>query len=213
MVNNLLLVAYPDQGKVLTSFRWATEYRPPVVYTGNAALTQISSTVNSTHYSLIFRCRNCLQWSQGENSGAAATSDGYLVLGWCHAQSSPNNGACPSSLSVRQHETQNILAVRFNSAVANRSYTSWVSKATATVTGRCGGGSSTATITGTPRTTTSTAPTPPPGCSERYTVTAGDYCYLVATQHGITLDQLYKYNPGLNCDNLQIGRVLCVHGG
>ena len=56
MVNNLLLIAYPQKSQVLTSFRWATEYGPPVLYTGNAKLTQVSSVVNSTHYSVIFRC-------------------------------------------------------------------------------------------------------------------------------------------------------------
>lgn len=57
MTNSLLLMAYPYQDQVLTSFRYATGYDNPEVYTGDAKLTQISSMVNSTHYSVIFAAR------------------------------------------------------------------------------------------------------------------------------------------------------------
>ncbi|KAK3373070.1 hypothetical protein B0T24DRAFT_249523 [Lasiosphaeria ovina] len=229
MNSNLLLLAYPQQGQILTSFRWATDYKPPTVYTGDAKLTQISSTINSTHYSLIFRCQNCLKWKQGQESGAAPTSEGYLVLGWCHATTSPTNGACPNSLSVRQHGNQGIFPARFNSAVANRAYTSWASKATATVTGSCGGSGVPAptattvkapspttakapspTTAKSPSPTTAKSPSPTSSCAKSYTVKSGDYCYLIATNNGITLDQLKSYNPGLNCDPLRIGAVVCV---
>ncbi|KAK3321309.1 hypothetical protein B0T19DRAFT_445081 [Cercophora scortea] len=219
MNSNLLLVAYPQQNTILTSFRWATDYHLPAAYTGAAKLTQISSTINATHYSLLFRCQNCLKWSQGAESGSAPTSEGYLVLGWCHATSSPVSGTCPASLVVRQHNDQGIFPARFNSGAVNAAYASWAAKATNTVTGSCGNaatpGSSTSTrVTSTAKTAPMPTPTPasPGSCAKTYTVKAGDYCYLIATNNGITLDQLYRYNPALVCNPLQVGAVVCVQG-
>ncbi|KAK3314079.1 hypothetical protein B0H66DRAFT_461522, partial [Apodospora peruviana] len=137
MNDNLLLMVYPQQGNVLTSFRWATNYSPPKLYTGDAKLTQVRSTINSTHFSLIYRCQNCLKWQQGTETGAAATSDGYLVLGWCHATAAPTAGACPNTASVRQHSDQGIFAARFNDAAANPSYATWAGRAKTTVSGTC----------------------------------------------------------------------------
>lgn len=140
MVESLLLLAYPSsQDQVLTSFRWASSYAPPARYTGDAKLTQISSVVNATHYSVIFRCQNCLQWSQGGTTGAAQTSQGTLVLGWCHDTNTPSNTACADTVSVRQHGAQGIFGATLNSAAVNPSYTAWTAKATSTVTGSCGG--------------------------------------------------------------------------
>lgn len=205
MNENLLVVAYPSAGQVLTSFRWATDYTFPTVYTGNAKLTQISSATNATHYSVIFRCQNCLAWSQGGSQGAAPTSEGYLVLGWAHATASPSNAACPSAFRVGQHESQGIFAGQLNAAAVNPSYTAWAAKATATVAGSCG-------------VTTSVAPAPKPtsqvpgvaGCAKSWTVRAGEYCYLIATNNGLSLDQLLGLNPGLVCNPLQIGTLVCL---
>lgn len=216
MVNNLLLVAYPQQGQVLTSFRWATEYGPPALYTGDAKLTQISSIVNTTHYSVIFRCQNCLKWRQGGEEGAAPTSAGFLVLGWCHATTNPTNGACANNAAVRRHTTEGIFGAVFNSAAANPSYSAWAAKATSTVSGNCVGSVTTSIITLPPATTRPAAPTitlpvPENGrCARSYTVVAGDYCYLIATNNGLSLQQFLSLNPGLNCDPLRIGAVVCV---
>jgi len=216
MNDNLLLLAYPQEGKVLTSFRWAENYALPFLYTGNARLTQVSSTVNATHYSLIFRCQNCLKWQQGASEvGGAPSSEGYMVLGWCYATASPANGACPNTLSVRQHNSQGIFAARFNDAVANPSYSAWAAKATSVVAGSCGGGRPTAVPSIVTSVTTlrppTVVPTPPANsCAKTYTVQSGDYCYLIATNNGLSLDQLYSINPGLNCSPLQIGVVVCV---
>ena len=46
MTNALLLFAYPHDGQVLTSFRYATGYDLPAVYTGDAKLPQVASTIN-----------------------------------------------------------------------------------------------------------------------------------------------------------------------
>jgi len=246
MTNNLLLMAWPSQGQVLTSFRWTPTYTAPVLYTGDAALTQISSRINATHYSVIFRCRNCLKWDQDGNSGAAMTSQGYLVIGWALANSSPSNPTCPSTARVGRHENQGIFGATFRKDAGSSQYISWAAKAVSTVAGTCGAAPpsstkptpttstkapvSTTTLTKTAVSTTTLtkttvltmttstkapAPTPTsslPSCAQTYTVVSGEYCYLIATNHGLSLAQFYDINPGLSCDNLQIGRVVCVRG-
>jgi len=59
--------------------------------------------------------------------------------------------------------------------------------------------------------TTTSASATPSACTKYYTVVSGDYCYLISTNFGITLAQLYAFNPSLdtNCD-LAIGQVLRV---
>ncbi|KAI3337680.1 fungal cellulose binding domain-containing protein [Ustulina deusta] len=159
MTNSLLLMAYPYQGEVLTSFRFATGYVNPDVYSGDAKLTQISSTVNSTHYSVIFRCQNCLSWDHDGATGSVSTSAGVLVLGWCNAFPSPSNPSCPNEASILQHDNGlSVFGAALDSNIANPSYTQWAAKATATVTGSCGG--TTTTTTSTPTATATGVPVP-----------------------------------------------------
>lgn len=137
MTNTLLLMAWPNEDEILTSFRFASGYAMPDLYTGDAELTQISSTINATHYTLIFRCQGCLSWKQGSETGAASTSSGNLVLGWAQAFPAPENPSCPADVSVQQHDNgQGIFGAKLDAA-PNPSYTDWAAKATATVTGTC----------------------------------------------------------------------------
>ncbi|KAI0150382.1 fungal cellulose binding domain-containing protein [Xylariaceae sp. FL1272] len=158
MTNSLLLMAWPYEDQIMTSFRWATGYDTPELYTGDAELTQISSTVNSTHYTLIFRCQNCLSWSQDGATGSASTSQGFMVLGWSNAFPSPSNPGCPDDTDdIVEHDNgQSIFGAVFDSNIANPSYSSWVTKATATVTGSC----SSTTTTSTPTATATGVPVP-----------------------------------------------------
>lgn len=177
MTNSLLLAAYPYQGKVLTSFQWATGYDNPELYTGNAKLTQVSSTVNSTHYSVIFRCQNCLAWNHGGATGAASTSSGVLVLGWCNALPAPGGASCPNTVTFGQHDNgQGIWGAVLDSNAVNPSYSAWAAKATATVTGNCGG--TTTTATPTPTATPTGIPVP---------TTAYDYVIVGGGAGGIPL--------------------------
>jgi LysM repeat protein len=81
-------------------------------------------------------------------------------------------------------------------------------------------------ITTTENTSTTTSPTAcatvtPPGPTQanipctcnRYLMQAdGVYCYDMAAKEGITLDQLYEWNPSLNgdCSGLWSGYAYCV---
>ncbi|KAK0464691.1 uncharacterized protein EV420DRAFT_1517660 [Desarmillaria tabescens] len=41
-------------------------------------------------------------------------------------------------------------------------------------------------------------------------VVSGDTCFDIATEGGISVSRLEAANPGIECDNLQIGDRLCV---
>ncbi|KAK9425521.1 putative Fungal cellulose binding domain-containing protein [Seiridium unicorne] len=170
MTNSLLLMAWPYDEEIYTSFLWATGYVQPGPYTGNASVTQIASTINETHFTLVFRCQNCLSWDQDGTTGSVATSAGYFVLGWAQALPQPSNPDCPANVVMVQHEAQGIFAARFDDSVANSSYTSWVSSATATVTGSCASTTAPTTTTTTATATATATGVPVPTATYDYIV-------------------------------------------
>ncbi|KAH7031437.1 cellobiose dehydrogenase [Microdochium trichocladiopsis] len=176
MPTNLLLTAWPSGNDVLTSFRWATGYVEPELYTGNAKLTQISSAINATHFRLIYRCENCLSWNQDGTTGGASTSNGGLTLGWAAAFQPPTGASCASSARFVQHDNgQSIWGAGLDSNAANPSYTSWAALATKTVTGNCGS-------TPTSSSTSVPAPTGTPVPNKQY-----DYIVVGAGAGGIPI--------------------------
>ncbi|CAF0797668.1 unnamed protein product [Brachionus calyciflorus] len=54
---------------------------------------------------------------------------------------------------------------------------------------------------------------PSGSCSSYYTVKQGDYCYLIAQNNGISLNDFYNLNNGINCNSLQVGKTVCISGG
>ncbi|KAI1775447.1 carbohydrate-binding module family 1 protein [Hypoxylon cercidicola] len=172
MTNSLLLMAWPYEGQVLTSFRFASGYTSPDVYTGDATLTQISSTVDESHFTLIFRCQNCLVWDQDGASGSASTSAGALVLGWASALRALSNPSCPADVGIAFHSNgQSIWGATLDENAANPSYSEWAAQATATVTGSCGGT--------TPTTTSSMSSTVTPTATGVPVPTGIAYDYIV----------------------------------
>ncbi|KAF2790994.1 carbohydrate-binding module family 18 protein [Melanomma pulvis-pyrius CBS 109.77] len=76
-----------------------------------------------------------------------------------------------------------------------------------------------ASTTTKPTTTSSVGATPLPtqdgmaaGCTAFYFVVSGDGCWAIANDHGITLDNLYLWNPALNgdCSGLFPGYYVCI---
>lgn len=160
MTSSLLLTMWPIDGEILTSFRFATGYVMPDVYTGNATLTQISSTINTTHYTLIFRCQGCLSWDQDGVSGSVSTSSKFWLIGWAQANPSPGNATCPDEIALVQHDNgQSLFPATLDDSAANTSYASWAALATKTVTTDCSA-TSTATATTTATATVSSIPVP-----------------------------------------------------
>lgn len=174
MTNALLLTAWPYEDEVLTSFRFATGYVAPSLYTGDATLTQISSKVEETQYTAIFRCQNCLSWSQGGATGSASTSSGLLVLGWANAFPAPSDPECASEANFVQHDNgEGIFGATIDSNAANPSYTDWVELATATITGSCGEATPTTTSSSTTVPTATGIPVPTGSTYDYIVVGAG----------------------------------------
>ncbi|KAL2015859.1 hypothetical protein VTK56DRAFT_4678 [Thermocarpiscus australiensis] len=147
MTNSLLIAAWPNEDTVYTSLRYATGYVMPDLYTGDAKITQISSTINSTHFTLIFRCQNCLQWNQGGQAGGVSTTASFAVFGWAQAFPSPGNPTCPDQITLVQHDNgMGIWGAGLDSNAANPSYSAWAAKATKTVTGDCSGPTQTGVV-------------------------------------------------------------------
>lgn len=180
MTQALLLMAWPYEDQVLTSFRFASGYAAPAVYTGDAKLTQIASKLNDTHFELQYRCENCFAWDQDGSTGSVSTTDGLLVTGRAAAKSSPGSPGCPTEIEIQQHDNG---FGQFGAALddaPNVSYSEWAELATATVTGNCG--------TQPPPTATSTTtsgPTVTATCPPQVTETAYDYVVVGAGAGGI----------------------------
>ena len=53
---------------------------------------------------------------------------------------------------------------------------------------------------------------PPSGGCQQYTASPGDYCYLIAQNHGIDVGAFISWNPSVNsdCTNIQVGTSYCV---
>jgi cellobiose dehydrogenase (acceptor) len=140
MTNTLLTVAYPHGEDVLTSFMWATGYEMPVPYDGDATLTQISSSINETHYSLTYLCEGCFAWNHEGATGGVSTSSGSMINSWAWASPSPENADCPADLTVEQHDTQSVFGAQLAAVAFHEEYDEWAALATNVVPGECGGG-------------------------------------------------------------------------
>jgi cellobiose dehydrogenase (acceptor) len=198
MTQSLLLLAYPQDGEVLTSLRFTTGYDLPAVYAGDATVTAISSSVNETHYTLVYRCQGCFAWDHNGNAGSASTSAGYLVLGWAQAFESPTNAECPDDVVVAQHDDQYIFGARFDANAMSEQYEEWTALATGATNGECvgggggGGGGSDGGSGGSDPVSTSSAPAPAPTTTSAAPVgtpvptgTAYDYIVIGSGAGGI----------------------------
>ncbi|KAK5683121.1 hypothetical protein LTS10_004652 [Elasticomyces elasticus] len=157
MTSSLILVTWIDGEDVKTSFRYASGYVAPDIYTGNATLSQISHSINDTHYELTYRCQDCWSWDQDGATGSqvpATTSAAVQLIGWAHATNAPTNPSEADS-GIQQHANDGIFGALVASA-RNTAYTDWAAMATAAPTSTYPGGNSTATGTGAISTATAT---------------------------------------------------------
>ncbi|KAJ9629376.1 hypothetical protein H2203_001749 [Taxawa tesnikishii (nom. ined.)] len=195
MTSSLLLVAWADGDEVKHSFRYASGYVAPDIYTGNASLTPISSSVNSTHWTLTYRCQWCFYWEQDGVSGSnppATTASAVQLVGWVQATDAPSTPSDADS-SIQQHESDGLFGAAIASA-RNADYTSWISLATATPTATgATGATGTAAATGSASTgsgsgpysnsTTTTAASSPAttsqACSANDTISSTTYDYII----------------------------------
>lgn len=190
MTNSLMLVTWVSGSKVMTSFRYASGYVQPEVYTGNATLSVIDSNVNDTHYSLTYRCENCWVWEEEGVSGSQVpktTSAAAQLIGWAQATEAPTAPEDAGS-GFKQHESAGIFAATVGSA-RNEAYTEWISLATATASSGSGGNGSapyptgnataSATGTGTGSVASTTATATAAACATDSAVTSQTWDYIV----------------------------------
>ncbi|KAK2760175.1 hypothetical protein FQN54_002242 [Arachnomyces sp. PD_36] len=171
MTSSLLLVVWPNEDKVLTSFRYASGYVAPDIYTGDATISTISSSINETHYQIIYRCQNCWSWKQGGVAGGQETSGGSMVMGFAQALDAPEDPADPDSAVVQHNNGFGNFGAPVASAVAEE-YSSWVELAP----------------TPTPSDPTPTpTPTPTPPAGEPVPTDSFDYIVVGGGAGGITV--------------------------
>ena len=133
MTNTLILITWLEGETIHTSFRFATGYTAPPVYTGNATLIPISQTINDTHYELTYRCQNCWTWDMDGATGdqiPATTASAAQIVGWAQATTGPTDPSDDGS-AIKQHDNSGIMGVNVASA-RNSAYTNWIKMATAT---------------------------------------------------------------------------------
>ncbi|KAL2821497.1 hypothetical protein BJX63DRAFT_417905 [Aspergillus granulosus] len=72
--------------------------------------------------------------------------------------------------------------------------------------------SSTSTSTTSTTPPTETQPGAPFDCVKWHTVESGDGCQFISNEYGISLDDFYKWNPGVDsgCSALWLGYAVCV---
>jgi cellobiose dehydrogenase (acceptor) len=108
MALDLLLVVYPYNGKVLTSFREAVPtYVPPTPYTTTSPqLTELSSWVNTTGFGLVYRCAGCFEWSMPSidyNETVSTASDAPFMWGYAQSTIRPAKPDCPGEMELDFH--------------------------------------------------------------------------------------------------------------
>lgn len=151
MTDNLILVAWPNGDDIVTSFRLASSYANPSVYTAttvNALPIANGTFVNSTHLSYTFLCSGCIV---GDDTTFAAT-DETPVIGYAVSSSNPTTVSSASSALV-YHDTG---AMEYGFAAADAqsaSYATWASWAKAN-TASTGSNSTTSTESPASNTTT-----------------------------------------------------------
>jgi cellobiose dehydrogenase (acceptor) len=97
MLNTMLLVAWPNNGEIVSSLRTVDNYLLPKVIESGPRVQKIASSVNETGFTYTFLCKNCIT----SNSSAIKSLDASVdngILGWAIATtSSPATPSSPSS--------------------------------------------------------------------------------------------------------------------
>ncbi|KAJ4344127.1 hypothetical protein N0V95_006331 [Ascochyta clinopodiicola] len=98
MTGNLLVVAWPNDGEVVSSFRKATGYTNPAVTTGDFTMNPIpdGTFVNDTAFSYTFLCKNCI--SDDVATGLVIyDSPSTNIVGWAFSDDALTDPATASS--------------------------------------------------------------------------------------------------------------------
>ena len=184
MPGSLLLMAWVNGQTIQTSFRYASGYVAPDIYTGNATLTQVAHTVNDTHFTLTYRCQWCWVWDQDNTPGSQLPTGSSLVLGWAQSTTNPSP-VTDSDATIIEHDSMGLYGIPVAGA-QNPNYSSYIGKIPQAST----------TASPTPTSTSSTSPTSPAtatatacaaGSFQKAPSTTYDYIIVGAGAGGIPL--------------------------
>ncbi|KAH7070047.1 choline dehydrogenase [Paraphoma chrysanthemicola] len=173
MTGNLLVVAYPNDGEIVSSFRQATGYTNPAVTTGDFSMSPIpeGTFVNDTAFSYTFLCSNCI--STDVSTGLVLyESPAVNVMGWAFSDDALTDSSSPSAALNYHNGGFGAFGMPMENA-KSADYATWAALATA------GSGNST---TPTPPTTpgTGNSTTPVIGGNSTAVVANATYDYIVA---------------------------------
>ncbi|KAF7303779.1 Cellobiose dehydrogenase [Mycena indigotica] len=127
MISSLLIAAWPNNGNIVFTTRYATSNVLPDVYTGPVITTLPSSHVNSTHWKWVYRCQNCTTWKNGGSIDVNSTSS---VPAWCASTIAVDNPANPATTMV-QHTDFGFYFFPFGTAhVSAALYNNWAAGGT-----------------------------------------------------------------------------------
>ncbi|RFU33237.1 hypothetical protein B7463_g3098, partial [Scytalidium lignicola] len=130
MSNHLMLLAWPDEDRIVTSFRYAPAYLDPLFYTGSAKLTQLYTNVNSTHWTLVYHCENCYIFDQpGQSPSNMSTTRGGWEQGWAQSYIPPDDPSDANSDIIQHNNGMGEYSIVVESATQT-SYSAWLSSAT-----------------------------------------------------------------------------------
>lgn len=148
MTGNLLVVAWPNDGEVVSSFRKATGYTSPAVTTGDFTMNPIpdGTYVNDTAFSYTFLCKNCI--SDDVATGLIIyESPSTNIVGWAFSADAPTNPASASS-ALNYHSGFGAFGLPMSNATST-SFDTWAAMAVEGSTGSgSGSGNTTTPISG-----------------------------------------------------------------
>nr|BAD36748.1 cellobiose dehydrogenase [Irpex lacteus] len=165
MLQDLLLVAWPNAGKIVSSTRIASDYVQPTAYTGAATLTTLpETTVNATHWKWVFRCQGCTSWTSPSGSTGSISVDGSGVLAWAYSSVGVDDPTDPES-TFQEHTSFGFFGIDYSQAHTSN-YQNYLDGNPGTPTSAPSGPSSTTT-------TVPTGPTTPAVAYDYIVVGAG----------------------------------------
>ncbi|KAI1841047.1 hypothetical protein JX265_009398 [Neoarthrinium moseri] len=138
MTGKLLLVAWANGDEIVSSFRLASSYSNPDVYSESTveALPIANGTfVNSTHFSYTFLCEGC---ATGDSYSFGFSSE-TTALGYAVASTNPTTVSDPASALTYHSTGANIYVANLTAAMSS-DYATWASYASAVPTTPVPGG-------------------------------------------------------------------------
>ncbi|KAJ3033459.1 hypothetical protein HDV00_006342 [Rhizophlyctis rosea] len=145
---SLLVVAWPDNGKIVTSARYATDYVMPTPLSGPVLTVLSDSVINSTHFVASIRCQNCGSWKDINGDTQRFQSSGVGIFGYAMSGTPVNQPSNPAT-TFNVHTTFNIWGMNMDTG-RDSGYSTKITRLMPSTT-------TTTTTTRTTTTTTSTA--------------------------------------------------------